>query len=258
MTPEEKARATIARLVGDVEPSNLTYLSGGYSNVNYRYDVDRDSFVVRVVEIAAPEKHRDIERRYLAAGLGPEIVAFDFDSGDMISRWIDGALIADEAPTPEQGGTYLRELHAAIPLGVHRYALDSIVRQYLGASRPPPAVQRVVDEDWQPSTYRGCHNDLNPWNVIQGKDRWYTLDWEFAGDNDPLFDVVGLAFGLDWNAAEMRRCLAAYGIEVDDERILATERAFYLREYAWAVAQLDRGNVRAEIEEQRDDMLARL
>ena len=258
MTPEEKARATIARLAGDVEPSNFTYLSGGYSNVNFRYDVDRESYVVRVVEIAAPEKHRDIERRYLAAGLGPEVIAFDFESGAMISKWIDGVLIADDAPTPEQGGAYLRELHEKIPRGVHAYEFDSIVRQYLAGSSQPPRVQRALDENWRPRTSCGCHNDLNPWNVIRGKTRWYTLDWEFAGDNDPLFDAVGLAFGLDWSPAQMRRCLATYGLEVADERILATERAFYLREYAWAVAQLDRGNVRAEIEAQRDDMLARL
>ncbi len=258
MTPEEKARATIARLAGDVEPSNFTYLSGGYSNVNFRYDVDRESYVVRVVEIAAPEKRRDIEQRYLEAGLGPEVVAFDFESGAMISKWVDGPLIVDEAPTPEQGGTYLRELHEKIPTGVHAYQLDSIVDQYLAGSRPPGRVQDALDEAWRPRTSCGCHNDLNPWNVIRGRDRWYTLDWEFAGDNDPLFDAVGLAFGLGWSAAEMRRCLAAYGLAVDDERILATERAFYLREYAWAVAQLDRGNVREEIEEQRDDMLARL
>ena len=256
--PIDMATATIRRLMGDVVPGNLVYLSGGYSNVNHRFDVDGESYVVRVVEIGAPEKHRDIEARYLDEGLGPDVVAFDYGSGDMISRWIDGTLIADHAPTPEDGGRYLRSLHDAIPTGIHRYDFRTIVADYLAGTTLPPRIRDVLEEGWQPRSLIGCHNDLNPWNVIRGSRRWYTLDWEFAGDNDPVFDVVAFAFGLGWDSDETTRCLAAYGLSVDRESLAETQRAFYLREYAWAVGQLARGNVREEIEAQRDDMSARL
>ena len=48
-----------------------------------------------------------------------------------------------------------------------------------------------------------------------------TLDWESAGDNDPLFDLVGLCVGLGWGIREAQTCHAAY--RRDGARIEATE-----------------------------------
>ncbi|MDE0349304.1 MAG: hypothetical protein OXM56_06320, partial [Gammaproteobacteria bacterium] len=80
------------------------------------------------------------------------------------------------------------------------------------------------------------------------------LDWEFAGDNDPLFDVVCLGRGLGYDEAGMERLTAAYygDATVPARRILDTRILFELREYAWAVGQLALGNDRAEIRDQAD------
>ena len=39
--------------------------------------------------------------------------------------------------------------------------------------------------------------DLNPWNVIVTEARWETIDWEFVGNHDPLFDLITLHQGLN-------------------------------------------------------------
>jgi len=107
---------------------------------------------------------------------------------------------------------------------------------------------------------RPCHNDLNPWNVIVSASdpaRWCTLDWEIAGDNDPLFDLICLSEGLGWSLDETDQLMDEYLELIESPRAPTTpqrrtiRKAYFLREYAWALAQLASGNRRDEIEAQR-------
>ncbi len=73
--------------------------------------------------------------------------------------------------------------------------------------------------------------------------------------------LVGLCVGLGWGIEEARACHDAYrrggpGIGPTETRLRDTFRAFLIREYAWAVAQLaignDRDGIRAQVETSRD------
>ena len=85
-----------------------------------------------------------------------------------------------------------------------------------GATRREPA--RLVREEHESLTraalqVRPCHNDLNPWNVIVSAadpGRWCTLDWEIAGDNDPLFDLICVSEGLGWSLEETDKLIDEY------------------------------------------------
>ena len=251
--------------------SRLDYLPGGYTNRNYRIEIGGGVYALRVVHRPAPgtdgfrSDHRDlqmIEDRYLRIAAAPDVVAHDLDSGHLLTRWIDGRLLAQAPPTPQEGGTYLAALHRQIPTGVRRYDHRREVAGMLrrAGEIDPLVLQCFRDLAWIPTRRRGCHNDLNPWNIIRTAhsapgEHFRTLDWETAGDNDPLFDLAGLCWGLDWDETGMRDCLGAYQaaggeVETDDDRVADTMRAFLIREYAWAVAQIADGNDREEIREQ--------
>jgi len=48
-----------------------------------------------------------------------------------------------------------------------------------------------VDLNIKDTVYVPCHNDTVPENfVIDGKGRTYLIDWEYAGMNDPSWDVA--------------------------------------------------------------------
>ena len=232
----------------------VTYLPGGYANDNYRFEYGESAYALRIAR--HPGADRRAEARFLQLASAPEVVAFDLPGGHLLTRWIDGTLLADSAVPPETAATYVRALHAELPSGVRRYDPREAIRRDLAGARKLArnAVLALDRLDWTPAGLRGCHNDLNPWNVLRTERGWRTLDWEFAGDNDPLFDVVCLGRGLGYDDASMARLTAAYYDTAAPSllRVLNTRILFELREYAWAVRQIALGNDRAEIRAQAD------
>ena len=250
MTPDavaDRVAGTVLRLVptwraGGIE--RIEYLDGGYANDNYRFDYGGEAFVLRIVRGAS--RRRDAEMRFLQLSIAPRVVAADPVRGDMITRWIEGTLLAELPAEPEEAAMYLQELHGTVPSGVGTYDAVQVVRDY---SRDAPvsdvaagALRRL---DWSVEETAGCHNDLNPWNVIRCGAAWRTLDWEFAGDNDPLFDLVGLAYGMGYGEDAFDALVAAYyRSRPSDRRLVETRILYQLREHAWARHQVHLGNTR--------------
>lgn len=227
-----------------------TYLDGGYANDNYRFEYGGERFVIRIVR--EPATPRDAEMRYLQLRIAPDVVAMDRGRGDLITRWIEGTLLAEISAEPSAMAMYLRELHSAVPRGIRRYDAVEVVRDYL-RDAPASAVAALALRrlEWSIAETAGCHNDLNPWNVIRSGASWRTLDWEFAGDNDPLFDLVGLGYGMAYRDDAFDALVAGYYRDrPTDKRLVDTRILFQLREHAWAARQVSVGNTRAEISAQ--------
>ena len=231
----------------------IDYVPSGYNNRNYRVVVDGRVHALRIARQPPPPGERD----YLAIAAAPQVVAHDAERGHLMTLWIDGPTFADAPPAPAEAGAYLAALHRQIPTGVRDYDVLAEVNSLLGAAGgADPALAALVRElRWTPKIRTGCHNDLNPWNVVRGATGPRTLDWEMAGDNDPMFDVVNLGIGLGWLFADVEACRAAYqsaggNAPADARHLRETATVFFLREHAWAAAQIATGNDRKEIRTQ--------
>ncbi len=239
----------------------ITYLTGGYANDNYRFEYSGQAFVVRVVN--GPAVPRDAEMRYLELPIAPRVVAADRVSGDLITRWVDGTLLAENPVEPAEAAMYLKELHATVPRGIRRYDPVRTVRDY-ARDAPVSRVAAIALKrlDLPNEATAGCHNDLNPWNVLRCGESWRTLDWEFAGDNDPLFDLVGLAYGMSYSDEALDALVGDYYRDrPGDQRLLDMRILYLLREHTWAVRQLRLGNTHAGVAAQvgtTEQELARL
>src|SRR6202171_4921317 len=124
-------------------PRTAEPLGGGITNRNYRVSVDGDVFVVRIP--AETGSLLGIDRRFehqasrLAAGcgVGPEVIAFIEPEGVLVTRFIEGRAVSDDAVHQpvmlERIAQSLRRIHQSGSMvarfsafgGVEAYALTT-------------------------------------------------------------------------------------------------------------------------------------
>lgn len=245
----------LERLIPDHSPIvEIDYLTGGYSNQNYRVHTGHGDYVLRLC-LRAPT-WPDAEISYLNLPLAPRLVAYDRSKGHMVTELVRGALLVQAPFTVEESAHYLREIHAAIPMGIRRHDPISISLDHFKKAGIRNDLREFVETTkWRPRLEIGCHNDLNPYNIVKTTDgSVVTLDWEFAGDNEGLFDLVNLCYGLGYSDEEFDRCAALYSCsQHDSEYLVLTRLLFQVREHSWALAQIALGNDRGEIRAQANE-----
>lgn len=242
------------------------YLPGGYSNSNHCIHFSGDDYIFRIPMNPQPYVDRLAEQAWLLAlpeNIAAKPVALNTFNGHMLTPEIKGELLVEAYPKlqAKQLLDYLKTLHAALPQTQRKYDVMALLSAY-GMQLEPSTSSRQMRLDADHSAdFRSCHNDLNPWNVIISADNhWTTLDWEFAGLQDPLFDLIALHQGLELDI-DLFELAENYLSDRNVSVIGRTERClawFWLREHAWAHYQLALGNIRAEIEQQLTVSLSRL
>ena len=242
----------------------LTPLSGGITNRNFLVTVaGRDERYV--IRLAGNDTHllgisREVEHAATVAaagvGVGPEVTAFIRPEGYLVTRFIVGAPVSDEAmhqaETLRRVGDSLRRIHDGPPIPGLFIPLR-IVEAYraLAAARGVPippeydlamALARRIELAFltNPLELRPCHNDLLNANFIDDGARIRIVDWEYAGMGDPFFDLGNFSVNHGLTADEDAEVLRAYEREVRPERLarltlMRTVSDF--REAMWGVLQ---------------------
>ncbi len=242
----------------------LTALSGGITNRNFLVAVAgrRDRFVIR---LAGNDTHllgisREVEHAATVAaagvGVGPEVTAFIRPEGYLVTRFIEGSPVSDEAvhtaETQRRVGESLRRIHDGPPIPglfipfriVEAYRLLAAAR---GVPIPPEyelaqSFARRIELACisNPIEMRPCHNDLLNANFIDDGTRIRIVDWEYAGMGDPFFDLGNFSVNHGLTPAEDGEVLHAYEGEVRPDRLarLTLMRTMSdFREAMWGVLQ---------------------
>ena len=114
----------------------------------------------------------------------------------LLAEWAEGKVWTrahfDDDENLVRLGRALREIHA-LPLTGRTF--DAVAAARLYASRVHAADRdaarqhlAVVESAPAPAILRCCHNDLVAENILFAPEIRF-LDWEYACDNDPLFDI---------------------------------------------------------------------
>ncbi len=190
-------------------------LDGGITNTNYIVEDRGERFVVRIgddIPIHGVMRFNEIAaaRAAYAAGISPEIVYAE--DGLFISRFIEGHTLTEsdvcEQRQLERIVPLIRACHHEIPKYFQGPALVfwpfHVCRNYIrtvkeGNSRRADLLSRFLDINEILEQTVGeiklvfGHNDLLAANFIDDGNRLWLIDWDYAGYNTALFDLVNLS-----------------------------------------------------------------
>ena len=233
----EQAREMLINLpmFYEVDPAGVDIARlGGLTNLVFRLDWDDDTACLRLPGKGTEEYiDRAVEahnaRAAAAAGVSPEVVYCDAQSGVMMTRYIDNAvtmtpdLFKTREGAPARAARAFRQLHQSGETFEFRFELFSMIDEYLGVLAKkdcefPEGYHDVLKEaedvraalDAHPATLAPCHCDPLCENFLDDGSRMWIVDWEYSGMNDPLWDLGDLSVEAGFSDRQDREMMDAY------------------------------------------------
>ncbi len=187
----------------------VSCLPGGLTNLNYKVETAQGIFVARVSSPETSLLSINRQSEYFnsvaaaSARVAPDVVDYLAGRGLLVIRYING-----QTYTPSDVGANLNKI-AALCRQLHqgpRFAADfdmfAIQRFYLQTVQqrgfrlparylvftPMVAMMRQSLNAYPVNTVP-CHNDLLAANFIDDGTRLWLIDYEYAGNNDPCFEL---------------------------------------------------------------------
>jgi thiamine kinase-like enzyme len=251
------AESLAARIWPDRE-LELEPLGGGITNHNFVVRMDGEAYVLRIAgadtELLGIDRAAEHAAARIAAelGVGPEVV--DFVEGSLITRFVEGGVVAlEELRRPEalrETAELLRRLHEGpgFPAKFDSFRVVEIYRwraEQHGVRIPPTYDEAKTRADeieaaLGPRPERPCHNDLLNANFIGGPDGIRIVDWEYAGMGDPFFDLANFSVNHELADDQVDVLLEAYFGQVreqDREHLRLMRFMSDFREAMWGVVQ---------------------
>jgi thiamine kinase-like enzyme len=206
---------------------------GGLTNRNYRITIGEGSYVLRLAGAGTAayidrraEEHN--ARVAAAAGVNAEVLFFDAAAGTLLARYVDGATTMSEAAFKDlarverAAGTF-RRMHRHPQPFAGRFDVFAQIDEYLALlrandaripegydalHREARAARRALAD--HPAPLAPCHNDPLAENFIDSPARMYLVDWEYAGMNDPMWDLGDLSVEAAFDPEQDEALLRAY------------------------------------------------
>jgi thiamine kinase-like enzyme len=255
--PEEVVHRLWPGLTSAIEP-----LGGGITNRNFVVDVAGERYVLRVpgedTELLGIDRASEAAaaRVAAAAGVGPEVEAFEEPGGFLVTRFVEGSPIPPdrmrEEATIARVASVLTRIHGA-PDIPGRFDAHRVVEDYLetalrrGVSRPEDFewahnLSSRIEAARGPQPIVTCHNDLLNANFIDaGEDRGViVVDWEYAGRGDRFFDLGNFSINHEFEPEHDEALARAYFGRVRRGDVAAIGLMRFMsdfREAMWGVVQ---------------------
>lgn len=264
-----EVRAAILRLLDDRELAEAGAVRrlGGLTNRVFEVVCGARGVVVRLPGPGtATYIDRAVEQRNAmaaaAAGVAPAVLAFAAD-GVMITQRIDALTMNAERfrdlGRVARAAQACRRLHECGPVFAGRFELFAKMDEYLGylerraapipqgfaATRAAMAATRAVLDRVAPAPV-ACHCDPLAENFLDDGRRMWIVDWEYSGNNDPMWDLGDLSveagFAPDQDEALLRGYFAAEPPPAERGRMVLYKAACDLLWTLWGVIQHVDGN----------------
>jgi len=153
--------------------------------------------------------------------LAPEILYSDAEAGILIWKYIEGTEPNFSQNKSNQNSLYdlgasLRSIHHfpapknsidifSNSMDLYQILLDRPSEKLL--FKEAMTLYKELEEDGTQKVF--CHNDLHQKNLLWNN-KYYFLDWEYAGLNHPCFDIASLVRSFELNQSQINELLQGY------------------------------------------------
>jgi len=221
--------AALARIpfLAQVDASTVTRLAG-LTNVNYLVHTDGQQLVLRIPGAGTSEYIDRIAeevaaRSAAACGVNAEILFFDAADGLMVTRFVEGAVTMSAERFRDLGavaraGQAFHRLHTTAQPFATDFQLFGMIDDYKrllaekGATLPAGYAQAEAAADATRQALERAARPLVPShcdplceNFLDTGERMVVIDYEYGGNNDPMWDLGDLSvegeFGPEQDAA---------------------------------------------------------
>jgi thiamine kinase-like enzyme len=227
---EAEARRTLAQIPALAGYDGPLERLGGLTNAVFRAGDAVVRLPGRGTEEYIDRANEAIAAREAAAvGVSPELIFVDSGSGVMVTRFIEGAetmspeRFRTRPGAPERAGEAFRRLHDSGARFPVRFELFAMINDYLRLLSTkdvalPEGYHDVVAAaeeirhalDASAVAPVACHCDPLCENLLDTGARMWIVDWEYAGMNDPLWDLGDLAVEGGFDDAAREAMIQAY------------------------------------------------
>ena len=243
MNVEEYIVARVNALMQTQDTKIVMRLEGGMSNYTYVVETKGKKYTYRVPgKFAERFVDRQLEWDNLQEvdklDLNNVTTYVEIRSGEKLAEYVEGTILSatDIVSYNEMSVKALKKIHES-NLKFKDYDAFGRLSNYEAYCREfnfihPEEYSILRDRLWKMrDEYRNipmvpCHCDYQPTNLVISGDKLYVLDWEFAGMNDPYYDIAcyGNA-GFD-KAVSLLECYLGHKPNEEEMRHLRFHRAF--------------------------------
>ena len=207
---------------------------GGMTNKNYKVMIDDQNYVLRVPGNGTEKMISRIEEIKNAAfaheiGVDADLIYFNEQTGIKISKFIENAqtLSPEGAKKPyvmkkicqllnqlhQCGREMENEFNVYEKIESYEQLLNELKGEYYDdyqlVKQQVLQLKELMDD--LEIKLVPCHNDTLAENFIKDKhDQYYLIDWEYAGMNDPMWDVAAHCLENGFNSDEEELFLKTY------------------------------------------------
>ena len=205
---------------------------GGLTNLVYRITVRDQDYLLRIPGQGTEDYiNRVIEAHdakvAAAAGVSAEVLFFDEQDGLMLAEYIPGITLSAEGfkelDRVRRSAQSFKKLHQSGLAFKTRFDVFEKIDEYLALvaklkAPVPDGYQQVKQEAdavrqvlaAHPAPLAPCHCDPLAENFIDTGEQVYIVDWEYAGNNDPMWDLGDLSVEAGFDAEQDRALLESY------------------------------------------------
>ena len=199
----------------------ISELSGGLSNRTWLVETGNRRAVLKIDEAPreAPFNARRAEAQIQTTAAEQGLANDVLLATDTVymTEYVDGVVWSpdclDDDANIEQLAVALRKLHS-LPLTGRTFDAMGAARNYVSRITDPDADRvreclRKIEAGPLPPNLCFCHNDLVMANILNVPETRF-LDWEYACDNDPFFDLATIAAHHKLTREQRETLLDAY------------------------------------------------